>query len=322
MINSYIDILLLLVIVYHVLRGWQNGFIIGFLDLLSWVGSLLAAFTFYDEVASWLGPTLGLSDAIARPIGFLATAILTGLLASLLWRFVLTRIPARSHTTDSNRFLGLLPGLVNGLLFAALLASLLLSLPLTGGLLVATRESALASRFASLTDRLEAELTPIVGDAISQTLNLTTIHPDSDEMVELPYKVSEAEAAPAPALEAQMLELINTERTRVGLPALEMDPELTEVARRHSADMFARGYFSHSTPEGLTPFDRIEAAGVRYLTAGENLAHAPTLTIAHNGLMNSPGHRENILRPEFGRVGIGILDGGSRGLMITQNFRD
>ena len=53
-----------------------------------------------------------------------------------------------------------------------------------------------------------------------------------------------------------------------------------------------------------------------------DLAHAATLSIAHSGLMNSPGHRANILRPEFGRVGIGIMDGGEYGLMITQNFRD
>ena len=50
--------------------------------------------------------------------------------------------------------------------------------------------------------------------------------------------------------------------------------------------------------------------------------HPPTLPIAHNGLMNSPGHRANILRPEFGRVGIGIMDGGLRGLMVTQKFRN
>jgi uncharacterized protein YkwD len=86
--------------------------------------------------------------------------------------------------------------------------------------------------------------------------------------------------------------------------------------------MFARGYFSHVTPEGRSPFDRMEAAGVSFRTAGENLALAPTLRIAHTGLMNSPGHRANILRPAFGRLGIGVMDGGPRGLMVTQNFRN
>jgi uncharacterized protein YkwD len=56
--------------------------------------------------------------------------------------------------------------------------------------------------------------------------------------------------------------------------------------------------------------------------AGENLAMAQSLNIAHDGLMKSPGHRANILRLHFGRVGIGVLDGGRDGLMVTQNFRN
>jgi uncharacterized protein YkwD len=94
------------------------------------------------------------------------------------------------------------------------------------------------------------------------------------------------------------------------------------VARAHSHDMFAKGYFSHISKEGTTPAERARKAGVRFITAGENLALAQTLRTAHDGLMNSPGHRANILRPSFGRVGIGVLDGGRHGLMITQNFRN
>ena len=78
----------------------------------------------------------------------------------------------------------------------------------------------------------------------------------------------------------------------------------------------------HITPEGKAPSDRIRAAKVPFITAGENLALAQTLGIAHNGLMNSPGHRANILHPAFRRVGIGILDGGPYGIMVTQNFRN
>nr|WP_317169283.1 CAP domain-containing protein [Mucilaginibacter humi] len=79
---------------------------------------------------------------------------------------------------------------------------------------------------------------------------------------------------------------------------------------------------SHTTPEGLDPFDRMRNDGVRFLTAGENIAITQTLPMAHTGLMNSPGHRANILNPAFGRLGIGILDAGWYGLMITQAFRN
>ena len=97
---------------------------------------------------------------------------------------------------------------------------------------------------------------------------------------------------------------------------------MQKVALAHSADMFQRGYFAHYTPEGKDPFDRMRDAHIRFYLAGENLALAQTLSIAHQGLMNSPGHRENILRPGFGRLGIGILDGGFYGLMISQEFRN
>jgi Uncharacterized protein with SCP/PR1 domains len=86
--------------------------------------------------------------------------------------------------------------------------------------------------------------------------------------------------------------------------------------------MFARGYFAHKSPDGKDPFDRMKQARVSFHAAGENLALAQTVEIAHTNLMNSPGHRANILSPDFGRLGIGILDGGFYGLMISQEFRD
>jgi uncharacterized protein YkwD len=99
-----------------------------------------------------------------------------------------------------------------------------------------------------------------------------------------------------------------------------MDEKLTRVAEAHSRDMFARGYFAHNTPEGTDPFKRMSEGGVKYIVAGENLALAPDVLAAHTGLMNSPGHRANILAPEFGKVGIGVIDGGKYGMMFSQEF--
>lgn len=320
MINNSVDILLVLIVVYHIWRGWQSGLIIGLLNLLGWVGSLWAAFRFYNQVTIWLEPLLALPSTLVRPIAFLLIVILIGISLSLLSNWITERIPARVHAHDINRIFGLVTGLIGGLVGIAIFSWFLLALPFSGYLRDAVQESELANHFSTRVQQIESDFTPIFSDAITQTLNLMTIHPESDELVPLPYQVEAAE--PIPQLEQDMLVLVNQERAKEGLPPLQMDSELTAVARNHSNDMFRRGYFSHNTPEGISPFDRIEAGGISYLIAGENLAHAPTLPIAHTGLMNSPGHRENILRPEFGRVGIGILDGGSRGLMITQNFRD
>jgi uncharacterized protein YkwD len=75
-------------------------------------------------------------------------------------------------------------------------------------------------------------------------------------------------------------------------------------------------------PEGKSPFDRIRKEGIQFSIAGENLALAQNLRLAHGGLMESPSHRANIEHKSFSRVGIGILDGGYNGLMITQLFRN
>ena len=112
--------------------------------------------------------------------------------------------------------------------------------------------------------------------------------------------------------------------TLIGTPKqpLAFNTALISSARAHSQDMLARGYFAHVSPQGEDLGQRLKRARVSYLSAGENLALAPTLHSAHTGLMHSPGHRANILRPQFGRLGVGILDAGSHGLMVTQAFRN
>jgi uncharacterized protein YkwD len=318
---NFIDILLLIVIALSVMNGYRRGFVRGVLDLAGWVLSLIAALRYYQPVARWLGPRIDLwSEAWDQPIAFVLVALFTGIIVHIIGFWALQRVSDDLEDSQTNRVFGVLPGFVNGMITAAILSALLLAIPLSESLSERTRDSGLVNRLAVYAEQLESQLRPVFGDAIARTLNLLTVQPNSDERVTLPFKV--ATTKPRAELERRMLDLVNQERRANGLQPLEADPELTEVARRHSADMFARGYFAHDTPEGITPFDRMRESGVRFLTAGENLALAPTIEVAHTGLMNSPGHRANILRREFGRVGIGVMDGGMRGLMVSQEFRN
>ena len=316
-----IDVLLVILILLSVLNGYRRGFIHGVLDLAGWVLSLLAGLRYYEPLAEWLGPRIDVwSEVWDRPIAFIMVAVIVGVIVQVIGYWLLVRMPEDIRERRANQVLGVIPGFVNGLIIVAIISALLLAIPLNEGLSERTRDSAFVNRLAVYAEQLEAQLRPVFGDAIARSLNLLTIRPDSNERVELPFTVQNPR--PRPDLEKQMLDLVNKERQANGLGPLAPDPELTEVARKHSADMFARGYFAHDTPEGLSPFDRMKAANVRFTTAGENLALAPTLSIAHTGLMNSPGHRANILRPQFGRVGIGVMDGGMRGLMVSQEFRN
>jgi uncharacterized protein YkwD len=318
---NLIDLVLVVIVLLSVFNGWRRGFILGVLDLLGWALVLFAGLRFYQPLARWLGSHVSLwSEVWDRPFAFILIAALVTVAVQFLGKVLLRGVSKDTHEGSFNRALGVLPGLANGLITAALVAAFMLAIPLNKGLRERARESAIANRLAVYAERLEAKLHPVFAEAVAETLNLLTVQPESHQRVNLPYKV--ANGRPRPDLEAQMLVLVNKERATAGLRPLAPDPELTEVARRHSVDMFARGYFAHDTPEGLDPFARMREAHVRYLTAGENLALAPTLQVAHSGLMNSPGHRANILNSQFGRLGIGIMDGGIRGLMVSQEFRD
>lgn len=122
--------------------------------------------------------------------------------------------------------------------------------------------------------------------------------------------------------EEKMFLLVNEERRKAGLDELELDPEITEVARAHSLDMWQKKYFAHESLDGQDPAERLQEGEVVFMEAGENLALARNIERAHRGLMNSEGHRRNILDPNFRRIGIGVIDGGKYGKMFTQNFAD
>ena len=318
---NLVDIVLVLVIAANAVLGWRRGFILSMLDLVRWVGSWLTALYLYKPVARFLASIISLDEIWLSPIAFIIVIFLSGIALHLIGRVLLSRIPYSVHTHPVNRLLGTVPGAVSGLIMAAILAALVMAMPISDSLSDYAQNSKIAETLAVYTEELEERLVPVFNPAINQTLNkLITVEPGSEESVKLNFTVENSR--PEPSLEEQMLELVNQERTSRGLKPLTADPELLPVARAHSADMFRRGYFSHYTPDGEDPFQRMKDAGVRFRTAGENLALAPTLQLAHTGLMNSPGHRANILNPNFGRVGIGIMSGGRRGIMVSQEFRN
>ncbi|GAA1901435.1 CAP domain-containing protein [Streptomyces durmitorensis] len=118
-----------------------------------------------------------------------------------------------------------------------------------------------------------------------------------------------------------VLRLTNAERTAAGLRPLSPDPLLTVAAQGHSADMIARAFYAHTSPDGGEPWHRASAAGSTHRAIGENIAcgqRTPAEVV--DGWMNSPGHRANILGPSFTHLGVGFAGGGSAGTYWTQLF--
>ncbi len=120
---------------------------------------------------------------------------------------------------------------------------------------------------------------------------------------------------------AEVVALTNAERASAGLPPLADDRLLGVAAQAHSADMVARDFYAHTSPEGRQPWDRATAAGCEHRGIGENIAcgqRSPAEVV--RGWMNSPGHRANILDPGFTHIGVGFVGGGRAGTYWTQLF--
>lgn len=135
--------------------------------------------------------------------------------------------------------------------------------------------------------------------------------------------------------EAEFIARINQERTERGLNALSLDPALVTTARGHSQEMCERDYFDHHSPtEGIkTPMDRylstLHSSGYStpsYLLVGENIYYCSESTdtynvaYGHQALMNSPGHRANILESRFAKVGVGVYRNAQGEFWVTEMF--
>lgn len=121
--------------------------------------------------------------------------------------------------------------------------------------------------------------------------------------------------------EYQLFDLTNASRVNHGLGVLTWDNHVMETARKHSLDMAENDYFSHTNLQGQSPFDRMLEDEILFTIAGENLAYGQFSSIfAHEGLMNSMGHRENILKKEYKLLGVGVAFNAESHPYYTENF--
>jgi uncharacterized YkwD family protein/spore coat assembly protein SafA len=119
----------------------------------------------------------------------------------------------------------------------------------------------------------------------------------------------------------RVVQLTNAERAKYGLRPLKMNWELQRCARIKSEDMRNRNYFSHNSPSYGSPFSMMKSFGISYTMAGENIAAGQkTPEAVVQSWMKSPGHRANILKPEYTEIGCGVAFGGAYSYYWTQQF--
>ena len=315
---NWVDLAILIIVLIFAIQGQKRGFFTQILDILGFLFSLVLALILYPQAAELFIRFFNIPKIAANPIGFLSIWIISeAIFFSLLSIFVGKIIHLLSNTSI-NRYLGFIPAVANGLLFTAFILLFVVSLPIRPDIKKDVFDSKIGSNLVEKAQVLETPLSGVFGPIAKQTLTFLTVNPQETGSVSLEF--TQKQLTIDRVSEQKMFELVNQERVKLGFDPLIWDENLAEIGRSHSKDMFERGYFSHYSPEGKDVGDRLEENGISYSYAGENLALAPDVIRAHNGLMNSEGHRRNILDPAFSKIGIGAIDGGVYGKMFTQVF--
>ncbi len=322
---NLLDILIVIVVLFYTHEGYVLGFTLALLDLISFILSFIAGLKLYGFIASLLINAFSLPLGFANAAGFFIIAFITEIILSIMFRKLLNRIPAVPSKfviyrifKKIDHFLGVIPGAISAFIVLSFLLSVIVSLPSSPPIKNLVTGSKVGSKLIANTSFFEKKLNAVFGGALNETLNFITVEPKSHDVVDLHFKVQNGtEDSQA---EQEMYKSVNTERAKAGVQLLSFDDKLRGVAREHSDDMFKRGYFSHFTPEGTSPFDRMDKFSIEFNSAGENLALAPSTDLAMQGLMASPGHRKNILSPNFNKIGVGVIDGGIYGKMYSQEF--
>ncbi len=306
--GNYIDLIIILILFYFASEAFRHGFWIVLANFASFLGSLLLSLRFYKYIP------------VANAIGFLITAIIFEFILGFIFGHLVHFLPENIKKHKINRFLGIIPGIGEGLVIISFLLTLIISLPVKPQIKIDITSSKIGEIILEKTTFIEKAINEVFGGVINDSLTYLTIKSESKESVALEIKKLELQVDEKS--ENDMFNKINEERKKLAIPELILLAPLGGVARNHAKDMWERSYFSHYSPEGKDVGDRLSESNIKYSFAGENLALAPTVQTAHIGLMNSKGHRENILEPKFKKIGIGVIDNGVYGKMFVEVFTE
>lgn len=314
---NWVDLIIIVILGLFALESMGKPFIIVLWDLLGFLTSLFISLKFYNILSEQLEKFFSLPHSLANVLSFIISWYLIEIMIFLFARILVGKLKDFGRF-PSDTVISVVPALLRGFIFLSVILVLIATFPIQPRLKKEVDNSKLGSFILAKTYQLESPLKNVFGGLANDTLTFLTIRPQSQQKVNLGF--TNSEFFYDENLEEEMVKLVNQERVSRGSKPLIFRLELREVGRRHSADMFVRGYFAHYSPEGLDVADRASALGINFLVIGENLAYAPTLQAAHNGLINSPGHRANILSEDYHKIGIGIANTEGYGMMITQVF--
>ena len=312
-----IDVFIILIVVIYILDGYRQGFLKMLVDLGGIVLSFVIALKYYDYAAIFLNDR-GIDANLSRPLGFFALWALSQIIFYLLITLAFRYVPDFINFNKVNKYLGTLPGMVKGVIIISLFLILLMALPLKAAIKEEFSKTFIAEHLIRSTAEIGNKMNQILGTV--NNLSFLGRVSQNGQQEKLGFQTTDLKNDEG--AEIELLVLTNEERAKRGLQPLKQDVLLRNVARAHARDMLIKGYFSHEDLTGKLPTERLSSAGVIFNIVGENIALAPTVGLAHIGLMSSIKHSENILSVDFKKVGIGVIDAGAFGKMFVEDFTD
>ncbi len=315
-----IDLVILALLAWGVYAGYRSGFITVAYGLGTMLAALVVAVLVYNPLARLLAQKGGVVPSFAAVLAIGIITVLCLLLASFTLGSQLRRVPPGVRQSAWNRWLGAAANLLRVAVILVMALIFITALPLSASNKRFVTDAFIPKHVVPVLRPLQRSFNQHFGSTIADAINFFTVDPAGQDKVDLGFKTTNVVVDEDD--EVRMLTYINRERTTRGLQPLAVNAAAQEVARAHSREMFAEGYFSHIDSQGHDAYGRMRAAGIKFNIVGENLAIAPTVDQAHLGLMDSPGHRANILSRDFKSVGIGVIDGGPYGLMVAEEFTD
>lgn len=305
-------------------RGWFRGLVREFFDLVGLLVGAIAGVRFAGPAGTFVEGWTGASPGTARVLGGVAVFLIVGIAASIAAHFAakVANLPGFGLT---NRLGGSLFAAGWGWVLATILFSLLTLAPLPTTWQETLDDSRVVGALTDPGQPVQAALRRLTGDqSLQVALGLDGLVGDERVVLDpddsYPLEAADPEEVERrPALESEVVALVNDERLDGGVGLLAENPVLADVAAAYAARMATEGFFGHGDPDGGQVSDRVGAAGVNYRLVGENLALAATAGSAHEGLMASDGHRANILRAAFTEVGVGVVE-APQGIIVVQVF--
>lgn len=315
---TWVDWIVIIFFVSGAVIGFWRGFVAQVFQIVGLVAAVIFTFWSFPIMGSWIESHLQIPITFARPLSLAVIFLLSSSIFHFLAQFIHRLIAPMVQSNLVNRGLGGAVGAARHLLIASIILALLVTLPTSSKVKAQVDNSQTGRPLVRFALQLEKGLSQWIQDEDIKSLGYQIVGTDQKTTTALNFSVSDPTTDEAS--ERELFLLTNASRLNEKQKPLLPSDKLRDVARAHAKDMLQRGYFSHLSPQGKDVAKRVQEADITVTLVGENLASAPTIEIAHLGLLASSGHKKNIMSSDYNEVGIAVLDAGRYGKMVVEVF--